>query len=89
MIVVYNWARATSFSVDPQFLLAVGTAYEVRRAQDYFGAPAATGTYDGGMVTVPFTGAPPVQPIGSPGAIDPAEATGMDFDVFILRAACP
>jgi hypothetical protein len=89
MIVVFNWGQLAEVDVDASALLASGTPYEVRRAQDWFGAPAATGTYDGSPIRIPITGAPPAQPIGTPGAIDPAEQTGTDFDVFILRATCP
>jgi len=30
----------------------------------------------------------PVEPVGAPDAIDRAEATGTDFDVFVVWATC-
>jgi hypothetical protein len=88
-IVVYNWAHQATVDVDASGVLAPGTPFEVRRAQDWFGAPALTGTSDGTPLRVPITGAPPAQPVGTPGAIDPSEQTRTDLDVFVLRAACP
>jgi hypothetical protein len=54
----------------------------VRNAQNYFGAPVLTGTYQGGTITLPLSGltkAPisgsaPKSPIG----------TGISFNAFVV-----
>jgi hypothetical protein len=54
-IVVYNWPRATSVSVDIGTIgLAVGQRFQIRDAQNYNGAPVVTGTYSGASVSIPM-----------------------------------
>ena len=87
-IAVYNWDLAGSVEVDLGTALAAGTPYEIRNAQNYFAGPVASGTYDGSPVPLPMTGLEPAQPVGSPGAIDPSEMTGVEFNVFVLIGGC-
>lgn len=79
-ITVYNWSLSATVSVDVSAILAAGQAYEVRNAQDWFGAPVATGTYDGTPLTLPMTGLTQATPVGWPAP----PASGPEFNVFVL-----
>jgi len=87
-LVVYNWDDADSASVDVSAVVPVGAKFELRRVEDLFGAPALSGTYDGGAISVPLATPKVTQPIGAPGAITPAEEAGKRFAVFLLTSAC-
>ena len=79
-ITIYNWGLATSVDVDLTGILAVGTAYEIRNAEDFFGAALLTGTYAGGSVTVSTGGLSVDAPVGF-AAPNP---TGREFNAFVL-----
>ena len=81
-IIVYNWGRQPSVSVDLSNVLAVGQQFEIRNVQDLWGTPIVSGTYGGGSVTVPMGGVAPPQPVG--GSPTAPLQTGPDFDVFIV-----
>ena len=82
-IVVYNWANQASANVNVGGILNSGDHYEVRNVQDLFGAPVASGTYNGGgTITVPLAGVTPTPPIGGSPA-GPVK-TGPDFNAFLL-----
>jgi len=83
--VVYNWGEAPSQPVDLSSVLSVGDAFEIRNAQDYFGPPVVTGTFQGSPVSIPQLGLAPVQPVGTPGSYDPADQTGSLFNAFVVR----
>ncbi len=53
-VIVYNWAHASNVEVDLSGVLRSGEAYEVRRAQDFYGPPVASGVYGGGTVELPL-----------------------------------
>ena len=55
-VTVYNWDNLSSVSVNLSTVLASGTAYEIRDAQNFFGAPVVSGVYNGGAITLPMTG---------------------------------
>jgi parallel beta-helix repeat protein len=83
MIVVYNWNRASSVSVDLSGVLPTGN-YEVRNVQDWYGTPVTTGAYSGsGSISIPMSGVTPPAVVG--GAPHTPPRTGPDFDVFIVR----
>lgn len=86
-VVVYNWLRAASVDVDVSSVVAPGARYELRNAQNVLAAPVLSGTYSGAKLAVPMTGLQPAQPIGSPGAYEPADQTGTLFNVFVLTSA--
>ncbi len=67
-ITVFNWDRLTKVGADVTGVLAVGDRYEVRDAQNFFGAPVLTGTYDGKPLSLPFIN----------------YATSPDLNVFVL-----
>lgn len=82
-IVVYNWDGGASVGADLTGILPVGTRYEVRNVQNWFGTPVATGTYGGGSISIPMGGVTPPTPIG--GAPHAPPRTGPDFDVFVVK----
>jgi len=86
-VVVYNWSRQSAVSADLSGILQVGDRYEVRNAQNFFGSPVASGTYGGGMISVPMGGVTPPTPIGGSATAPPK--TGPDFDVFVVVRVSP
>ncbi len=82
-IVVYNWDLQSTVSVDVSGVLASGDGFEVRNAQDFFGAPVLTGTYGGGSITLPMTGLSVAAPVG----VVAPNPTGPEFNVFVLLPA--
>jgi hypothetical protein len=83
-IIVYNWDSSPTVDVDLTTVLSPGATFEVRNAQDWSAPPVASGTYAGGSVTLPMTGLSTAQPVGLLGAVEAAETTGVDFNVFVL-----
>ena len=82
-IIVYNWDIKDAVEVDVSGVMAAGTTYEVRNAQDFFGAVVLTGKYDGQPLRLPMTGLSVAKPIGFDTAPSP---TGPEFNVFMLLA---
>ncbi|MEZ5351944.1 MAG: hypothetical protein R2762_04855 [Bryobacteraceae bacterium] len=87
-IVVYNWDGAASAAVDFSTFLAPGATYEVRNAQNFFGAPVAQGVYAGGSVSLPMTG---LTAVPAQGANVPSQPlpTGPEFNVFVVLMTGP
>ena len=81
-VVVYNWSGAATALVDVSGLLQPGDHYQLHNAQDIFGAPVATGTYDGNPVAASMAGVEPPVPLGRSTATPPK--TAPFFDVFVL-----
>lgn len=81
MIVVYNWSQLGAISANLSGILSAGDRYVVRSAQNFHGAPVASGTYGGGAITIPMNPqtAPPAI-----GGTTRAPSTGRSFDVFIV-----
>jgi PKD repeat protein len=79
-ITVFNWGLAATVPVDVSGVLAIGQAYEVRNAQDWFGAPVLSGTYGGGSISLPMTGLSVAAPVGW----TKPPASGPEFNVFVL-----
>ena len=81
-VIIYNWSRQASVSVDLSSVLGVGRRYEVRNVQDLFGAPLVSGTFGGGTISFPMAGITPPTPVGL--SSSPAPVTGPDFNVFLV-----
>lgn len=81
-VVVYNWARQNAVEVNVSSILKAGAQYEVRDAQNFFGSPIVTGTYNGGTISIPMTGTAKARPVGSVPNV-PAH-TGMEFGAFVI-----
>ena len=79
-IAIYNWAGKDTVDVPLTTVLNPGDVYEVRDVQDYFGAPVATGVYDGEPVTLPTGRSPSIQPVGLAAPPD----SGPVFKAFVL-----
>jgi hypothetical protein len=84
-VVVYNWDRAGSVSVNPSTILKPGAYYQVFNVQDLAGSPALAGNWTGGNLQFPM-GAPKVQlPSGRESELRGTElASGPDFNVFLI-----
>lgn len=81
-IVVYNWGGAGSASADVSGVLRSGDTYEVRDAQNFYGAPVLSGTYGGGSLSLPMRAVSPPPVIGR--ASSTPTSTGTEFHVFVL-----
>jgi hypothetical protein len=79
-ITVYDWSLSASVSVDLSSVLTIGSQYEIRNAQNFYGPPVVSGTYAGGSVALPQTGLAPATPVGWTA---PA-ATGPEFNAFVV-----
>jgi len=86
-VIIYNWGRQASVSVDLSGVLQVGSRYEIRDAQNIFAAPVASGTYGGGSVSIPTSGVTAAQVVGGSPTAPPR--TGPDFDVFVVVTVSP
>jgi len=80
-VIIYNWAGQGSIAVDLSQVLQLGDHYEIRNAQNFYGAVVATGTYAGGMVTIPITSVTPAPSISSRGVPEP---TGTEFNAYVV-----
>jgi Concanavalin A-like lectin/glucanases superfamily/Chitobiase/beta-hexosaminidase C-terminal domain/Viral BACON domain len=81
-IIIYNWDMQASSQVDVSSVLKAGDSYIVRDAQNYFGAPVASGTYTGAPIAIPMQGLSVAQPVGQ--VPSPAVHTSAEFGTFIL-----
>ena len=54
-VAIYNWDQLDRVAVDVSRVLQPGDRFEVRNAQNYFGAPVLSGTYAGGTLLLPTT----------------------------------
>jgi hypothetical protein len=81
-IVIYNWSGQGSVSVNLGNVLRAGDHYTIHNVQDLQGSPVASGTFDGGSVSIPMTGVTPPKPVGV--SASPAPRTGPYFDTFIV-----
>lgn len=83
-IVVYNWEKSESVDVDVSTVLQRGAKYEVRSAQNFFGAPVLAGTYDGKPLRLPMSAQRIAKPVGA--NFNPPQ-TAPEFNVFVLLKA--
>jgi hypothetical protein len=81
-VVVYNWARSGSVSVNLGTVLPVGAKYEIRSAQNFWAGPVLSGTYGGGSVSVPIGTVSAAEPVG--GSPSPPPVTAPEFEVFVV-----
>jgi hypothetical protein len=82
-IVVVSLGGSSSAVVDLSAVgLRSGQAFEVRNAQNYFGPPVLTGTYQGGTITLPLSGLTKAPISGS--APKSPMGTGTGFNAFVV-----
>jgi hypothetical protein len=83
-IIVYNWDRLESVSVDlSRSGLDKGAAYEIRDVQDLSGSPVAAGFYTGDPVEIPMTRKAVTQLLGD--VLHRPGHTDREFGVFLIR----
>lgn len=90
-ITVTNMGLQDSAEVDISSIgLSIGQQFEIRDAQNYFGPPVLTGTYNGGPIQLPLSGLTAVSPLvgaGHPsneGRIRLPVHTRKEFNAFVL-----
>jgi len=81
-IVINNFSKNATVSVDVSSFLRPGDSFELRNAQDYFGAPVASGTYAGGSISIPMASLTVARPSGWNGAM--IQSSSPDFGAFVL-----
>jgi hypothetical protein len=81
-VAVYNWDFRSSVAADMSAVLKSGESYEVRDAQNFFGAPVASGVYSGGSISIPMTSTAKSTAIGA--IPTPPRHTGLEFGAFVV-----
>jgi hypothetical protein len=80
-LIIYNWDLRDQVTVDLSSVLAKGTNFEIRDAQNFYqDEPVAKGFYQGGSVTVPMKGLTVATPIDWPAPMH----TAPEFAVFVI-----
>lgn len=82
-IVIYNWELKDQVDVNLRSILLPGQDYEIHDAQDYFGSPVASGTYDGLAVPVPMKLTKVSTTVGA--VPNPPVHTSQEFAAFVVR----
>jgi hypothetical protein len=83
-IAIYNYDQSSSVSVNVSSAgLVSGWSYEVRDAQNYFGAAVTSGTYTGAPISIPMTTEFPAMPLA---LVNPPLSTCPAFGSFVIRA---
>ena len=94
-IIVYNWESSATVDVDLDAAVADNTPIYVMNAQDYYGTPVYSGTYQAGVpVSLPMTGLTVAAVVGydathysnNPDAGVPDGTTAPAFAAFVVRA---
>lgn len=81
-IVIYNWQKLSTVSVDPSAAgLKPGDVYELHNTANFYG-DVITGTYNGGSITIPMTGRTVAKPQGA-NFVTPA-STFPEFGAFVI-----
>lgn len=83
---VLNWGLRQSVALNLSNVVPVGASYEIRNAQDYFGAAVISSVYDGLPVTVPLNNPSVAVPIGVTSA--PPSSSPL-FNVFVVKTLRP
>jgi hypothetical protein len=86
-IIVYDWPARGSGGVDVADILRPGDCYVVRNAQDFYGAPVASGIYTHRVIQLPMVRVIPPAPLGA--STTSAAPSGPTFNVFVLMTATP
>jgi hypothetical protein len=81
-VTVFNWDRLPTASIDLSGVLSRSDQFAVLSATNYFGPPVATGTYQGGALTIPMRNIAIAQPVGT--VTNPPQPTVPEFGVFVV-----
>jgi hypothetical protein len=85
-VVIYNWGLLDSVEVDLAAAgLGIGERFEIRDAQNFFGAPVVSGVFDGSRVAVSMTATAVTPAVGD--VPTPPRHTSPEFGVFVVLPA--
>lgn len=62
-LIIYNWSRANTVTIDVSSILSSGDTYELRSVQDYFG-DVVVGTYNGAPLSIDMVNRTLAKPVG-------------------------
>lgn len=82
-VTIYNWEDLDTVNINASEVLDNGDTYKIIDAQNYFGDPVATGTFNGTSLGVPMTSTSVSVLIGDDAPNQPVH-TGKEFGTFIL-----
>jgi hypothetical protein len=80
-IAVYNWQGLGSVNVDISSFMPNGSTYAVYAGQNPLGAAIATGTYNGGTISLSTA----AQTVATPSGLSAIGATGPEFNTYIVK----
>lgn len=82
-IVIYNWGLQPAISLNLASTgIQPGAPFQIRDAENWFGAPVVSGIYTSDPVTIPMSNLQVVQPVGT--VPYPPSHTAPQFGVFVL-----
>lgn len=81
-VIIYNWDLSPSVDVNLTGVLSPGDQFLIQDAQNFYGSPVVSGTYSGGMVSIPMTSTTKSAPdgLGTPAHTLPL------FGTFVVMA---
>jgi len=90
-VIIYNWSKHRKVAADISTIVPKGADFEIRDAQNYFGAPVTKGVYNGGPVQIPMDLKEIAQPLGEcPHIAKRYERhTAPEFGVFVVITRVP
>ena len=84
-IVVFDWSGSPTVNVDVSNVLTVGQSYVVQDVQNFYGPPVASGTYNGGTISLPTT---MIAVSATTGLFPVPQAhTAQEFNAYVLLPA--
>ncbi len=81
-IAIYNWNLDPTVSIDVSGFLTRGAVYEIRDAENFFGPPVVSGTYNGEFIAIPMKGLVAADPNGD--VPTPPRHSAPEFGAFVL-----
>ena len=83
-LIVYNWDRSKKLAIDLSRILRNGDQFEIRDAEDFLGAAAESGVYDGGAVHLKMNRWAVTRPVSVPRDRTAPVHTTSEFNVFVV-----
>jgi hypothetical protein len=84
-VAIYNGSKATAVLVDLSSIYKVGDTYAIQDAQNFYGPPVATGTYNGGLVSIPMAARTVAQPVGGDSKNGARKSSFPDFAALVAK----
>jgi hypothetical protein len=88
-VAVFNWDLLDAVEVDLSQVLKPGDLFDIRDAQDYFGAAVVGGLYDGSPVVIPMRLEKVAAPVGNVPTLPPHTAPLFGAFVVITQQPAP